>query len=113
MGDVAGGQVTIRRTSGSEHRRAGEAGTHDRRDHLGENGALGFGNAGFVTFMCNGVAARLGDSTFTDLLEEWRGVLGNAGFVTFMCDSVAARLGDSTFTDLLEEWRGPRNIIIH
>ena len=52
------------------------------------------------------MAKRLGDTTFTDLLEKWRDVLGNKGFITFMSDSVANRLGDTTFTELLEKWRG-------
>jgi hypothetical protein len=40
--------------------------------------------AGFVTFMRDGVAARLHDTAFTDSLNNWLAVLGPAGFVTFM-----------------------------
>ena len=53
----------------------------------------------FVTFMCNGVAARLGDVLFDEKLREWHDKLQAERFVTFMCDSVAARLGDVLFDE--------------
>jgi hypothetical protein len=63
------------------------------------------GEAKFVSFMCDSVAARLGDPDFTDILEKWRSILGDTKFVTFLSDSVTARLGDQDFTDILEKWR--------
>ena len=63
------------------------------------------GPDGFVTFMCDGVAARLVDPAFDERLwMEWFHRLGPDGFVTFMCDGVAARLVDPAFDARLMVW---------
>ena len=43
------------------------------------------GDAKFATFMCNSVAARLGDPDLTALLETWRSILGDAKFAAPPC----------------------------
>ncbi|KAG5186603.1 hypothetical protein JKP88DRAFT_254477 [Tribonema minus] len=62
------------------------------------------GAARFVTFMCNGIAARLLNPLFAARLEIWFERLGAARFVTFMCDSIAPRLLDPLFAARLEIW---------
>ena len=42
------------------------------------------GNDGFVTWMNDGVAARLMDDPFNVRMMEWRTLLGNDGFVTWI-----------------------------
>ena len=64
------------------------------------------GDDRFVTFICDSVAARLGDAGFVEALERWCGALGDDRFVTFIKSSVAARLGVPGFVVALEHWRG-------
>jgi hypothetical protein len=60
--------------------------------------------AQFVTFMCDGVAARLDDDDFVKMLDEWMKKLGVAKFVTFMNGGVACRLDDDDFVKMLDQW---------
>ncbi|KAG5184175.1 hypothetical protein JKP88DRAFT_315531 [Tribonema minus] len=62
------------------------------------------GAARFVTFMCDGIAARLLDPLFAASLDVWFERLGAARFVTFMCGGVAARLLDPLFAASSENW---------
>jgi hypothetical protein len=48
------------------------------------------GKKKFCTFMCGGVASRLGKKRFEKRLEYWFDKLGKKKFCTFMCDSVAS-----------------------
>ncbi|KAG5175758.1 hypothetical protein JKP88DRAFT_250019 [Tribonema minus] len=61
------------------------------------------GTKNFVTFMCNSVAARLGDPPFDTALEAWHQRL-EGRFATLICDGVAARLGEPPFDAVLETW---------
>ena len=58
----------------------------------------------FVTFICDGIAARLGDAAFDALLRNWLELLGQDKFVTFICDGIAARLGNAAFEAQLRNW---------
>jgi hypothetical protein len=49
------------------------------------------GNDNFVTWMNDGVAARLMDDPFNERMMEWRTLLGNDKFVPWMVGGVAAR----------------------
>jgi hypothetical protein len=94
-------QIQRRKSGSRESRRAFWRGAFT--DSL--NTWLGvLGNAGFVTFMCNGVAARLHDPAFADSLNTWLGVLGPKKFASFVRGSCACRLTIPAFTDSLSRW---------
>jgi hypothetical protein len=59
----------------------------------------------FATFMCGGVASKLGDHpAFEAKMEYWYQRLGTQ-FATFMCNGVASKLGDHpAFEARMEHW---------
>ena len=54
-----------------------------------------------VKKMCGGVASRLGEKVFDDLLAQWLRILKASKFVTFIGGSVAKRLEDPDFVKSL------------
>jgi hypothetical protein len=58
----------------------------------------------FVSFMCDGIAARLTDEAFKAELHYWFDKLDKKQFVTFMCNGIAARLTDEAFKAELHYW---------
>ena len=60
------------------------------------------GRQGLGTFMCNSVAARLGDSVFMEQVLKLYHLLGPQGLVTLMRDSLVARLLEPGYVEFLK-----------
>jgi len=74
------------------------------RDAALEKWFIKLGPKAFPTFMCNGIASRIGEEAFEKVLERWFNKLGPKAFPTFMCNGIASRIGEEAFEKVLERW---------